>query len=32
MHMLRTRSFTFRLFLRLLPVLGLAAAMPWLLA
>lgn len=30
--MLRTRSFTFRLFLRLLPVLGLAAALPWLLA
>ena len=30
--MLKTRSFTFRLFLRLLPVLGLAAAMPWLLA
>ena len=27
-----TRSFTFRLFLRLLPVLGLAAALPWLLA
>ena len=30
--MLKTRSFTFRLFLRLLPVLGLAAALPWLLA
>ncbi len=27
-----SRSFTFRLFLRLLPVLALAAAMPWLLA
>ena len=30
--MLKTRSFTFRLFLRLLPVLALAAALPWLLA
>ena len=30
--MLKSRSFTFKLFLRLLPVLALAAAMPWLLA
>jgi len=30
--MMIARSFTFHLFLRLLPVLGLAAAMPWLLA
>lgn len=30
--MLKSRSFTFTLFLRLLPVLALAAAMPWLLA
>jgi two-component system nitrogen regulation sensor histidine kinase NtrY len=30
--MLRSRSFTFTLFLRLLPVLALAAAFPWLLA
>lgn len=30
--MLRSRSFTFKLFLRLLPVLALAAAFPWLLA
>ncbi len=29
---MRVRSFTLHLFLRLLPVLGLAAAMPWLLA
>ncbi|GHH58010.1 histidine kinase/response regulator hybrid protein [[Pseudomonas] boreopolis] len=29
---IRVRSFTLHLFLRLLPVLGLAAAMPWLLA
>lgn len=30
--MLKSRSFTFKLFLRLLPVLALAAALPWLLA
>ena len=29
---MKRRSFTFRLFLRLLPVLALAAALPWLLA
>lgn len=29
---MRLRSFTFRLFLRLLPVLALAAALPWMLA
>ncbi|MBD7953508.1 ATP-binding protein [Stenotrophomonas sp. Sa5BUN4] len=29
---MKQRSFTFQLFLRLLPVLGLAAALPWLLA
>lgn len=28
---MKRRSFTFRLFLRLLPVLALAAALPWLL-
>lgn len=29
---MKRRSFTLRLFLRLLPVLALAAALPWLLA